>query len=316
MKIDLIAEFCQNHNGSREILSRMIDSAVRARFTHGKIQGLYSHELTKRGQFEVPNGAIFRPHEKEMDRLKSLDLSEEDERWFVEECYAKGIIPMITIFTHDGVRRAKTAGFRSIKIASYDCASFPLLDRVAEFAEEIVVSTGATDWTSVVRTASKLRDFQLNGLRIGLLHARTIYPTKSSDVGLARMLSIESLGVRAGFSDHSLINEDGLLATKFAIFLGAHVVERHYTVLPRKDTKDGPVSIDEDQASNISNFASATRADRLKDLQDNIHRLGEYTSITNLEPTEVEKLNATYYRGRVATKYNGTNVFAWEEWPK
>lgn len=316
MKVSLIAEFCQNHNGNLEVLKEMIASAARAQFTHGKIQGLYSSELTKRKEFENPSNPIFRPYNKEVERLSGLDLSEADEHWFVEECKAKGITPMITVFSHDGVRRAKNAGFRSIKIASYDCSSLKLIERVADFADEIVVSTGATSWNSVMNTSQRLLDFERRGIKVGLLHARTVYPAKSTDAGLARMLCIEGLGVRTGFSDHSLLDESGLLATKFALLLGAEIIERHYTVLPRNETKDGPVSIDEGQASTISEFANLNRREKIENLGENMYRLGEYVSIANLEPTEIETMNATYYRGRVASRLKERSFFSWEDWPE
>ena len=38
--VKIIAEFCQNHNGSFEILSRMLDTASKNGATHGKIQNI------------------------------------------------------------------------------------------------------------------------------------------------------------------------------------------------------------------------------------------------------------------------------------
>ena len=43
----LIAEFCQNHLGDRSILEKMIISAKNNGASHAKIQGLYSHEISK-----------------------------------------------------------------------------------------------------------------------------------------------------------------------------------------------------------------------------------------------------------------------------
>jgi len=43
--------------------------------------------------------AITRPFAAERERLSRLDLSDEDEAWFVEECRRAGIRSMITAFT-------------------------------------------------------------------------------------------------------------------------------------------------------------------------------------------------------------------------
>lgn len=312
MSTKLIAEFCQNHNGSREVLQEMIFAISRAGFTHAKIQGLYSAELTKRDEFEDSTSDLFRPYDREFDRLRRLDLTEEDEAWFVEATQNAGLQPMITVFTHAGVERAKRAGFSSIKIASYDCASHPLIQRCAEFASELIVSTGATSWVDVKSTSRLLSSFKRNGIEVGLLHARTIYPALATDTGLLRMLCLKDLGVSVGFSDHSLNNDDSLLATKFALFLGARIIERHFTVLPSEQTKDGPVSITEEQAKQISEFAQMTQEQKFKSLGSLLSRLPEFIQVQDLEPTEVEKKNVRYYRGRVASVVQGKIINSWE----
>ena len=78
----IIAEFCQNHQGSIEILEEMIESAKSNGATHAKIQGLYSHEITKRTEFENQNSGMYRPYKNEVERLRKLDLSFETEKWF------------------------------------------------------------------------------------------------------------------------------------------------------------------------------------------------------------------------------------------
>lgn len=313
VSVKLVAEFCQNHNGKKENLKKMIYSASRSGFTHGKIQGLYSYELTERPEFELEDAAIYRPYENEYNRLKNLDLTEEVESWFVNECLGSGIIPMITVFSHHGVDRAQRAGFQSIKIASYDCGSFPLIRRAAVFANEIVVSTGATDWETIEQTADLLRSFADGGIEIALLHARTIYPTPSAETGLARIMALRELGVPVGFSDHSRPDQDKLLATKFALTLGAVIIERHFTILDKSQSKDGPVSVNELEAAEISEFAAMSIDKKISDLGSDVERFSEFFKLNSLQPTEVEKLNASYYRGRVASKIEGRRVFGWEE---
>jgi sialic acid synthase SpsE len=313
MKVKLIAEFCQNHNGNREYLKTMIYSAVKAGFTHAKIQGLYSNELNRREEFEEKGSPVFRPFDKEFERLKKLDLSEDDENWFVEESKRAGITPMITVFTHNGVERARQSGFTSIKIASYDCASIPLIRRVANFASELVVSTGATSWEDVKKTAQILKTFKKSSIEVALLHARTIYPTPSDCTGLARLLALREFNLPVGFSDHSRPDVDGLLATKFALVLGAEVVERHFTVLDKSQTKDGPVSINEAEAAEISSFAAMSLEEKMANLDNEILRLGEFIKLSNFEPSDVEIMNAKYYRGRVGSIINGKRLFGWDE---
>jgi sialic acid synthase SpsE len=219
---------------------------------------------------------------------------------------------MITVFTHAGSERAFDAGFQSIKFASYDCASYPLIERVAKYAKEIIVSTGATPWRDVTKTASKLRALSDDGIIVGILHARTVYPATPKDAGLARMLALNSFGLPTGFSDHSMPMQDGVLATKFALFLGANIIERHFTILPRDETKDGPVSVNEQDSISINTFSKLNKADQLLNLGADFSKIGTYLSIESLEPTEQEFVNAKYYRGRVASMIGNHRIYGWE----
>ena len=48
----IIAEFCQNHNGSYSTLEKMVMNAKKSGATHGKIQNIFAKNLTFRPQFE------------------------------------------------------------------------------------------------------------------------------------------------------------------------------------------------------------------------------------------------------------------------
>jgi hypothetical protein len=130
---------------------------------------------------------------------------------------------------------------------------------------------------------------------------------------LARLLALREFNLPVGFSDHSRPDVDGLLATKFALVLGAEVVERHFTVLDKSQTKDGPVSINEAEAAEISSFAAMSLEEKMANLDNEILRLGEFIKLSNFEPSDVEIMNAKYYRGRVGSIINGKRLFGWDE---
>lgn len=315
----LIAECCQNHLGNPEILMEMVSKGALHGATHLKIQGLYHDELTYRKRFEENrppefSNSIVRPFESEYRRLENLTLDFETEVAFVTECNKVGVIPMITVFTHRGLDRALKAGFRSFKIASYDCASQALISRVLEFCDELVISTGATFWHEIDSTVNLIKKNKRPSTKIEFLHAVTEYPTEISSVRLLRMAALKSFGFPVGFSDHTPPASTNLWASALAIKLGASTVERHFTILNPSDTKDGPVSVDCNQLSSISRmFASPNYLDEnlpdLKTINDML------TPLYTLDPSEVELKNRDYYRGRVASVLNGDSIPAWEVWP-
>jgi len=174
----VIAEFCQNHKGDREIMKDMVWAAKEAGADYAKIQCIHTKYLTKREQFEggvIENGivkAIKRPYQTEYDRLKPMDLEEDDFIWFGEECKNAGIEPMTTVFTRGVVPFIASLGWKAVKIASYDCGSHPLIRDVREKFEHIYISTGASFDKEITKTAEILA-----GRSFSFLHCVTIYPT-------------------------------------------------------------------------------------------------------------------------------------------
>lgn len=319
MAVKIIAEFCQNHNGDVDILNRMILEAKEGGASHAKIQGLYSSELTKRPEFEPENqkeGSLLRPYQAEFDRLAKLDLTLETESNFVEACKRAGIIPMTTVFTHLGLERALTAGFKNFKIASYDCASRALISRILPHADELVISTGATAWSEIELTSKLVSNEKKPHTKIAFLHARTIYPTPLDKMNISRMLFLRYLGWETGLSDHSRPEVDGLISSKLAIHLGASYVERHFTVLARTETRDGPVSITPRELQELNEFSQKDSQTRYLELSA-IKNLASITfGESELEIDDIEAINAKYYRGRVASLHDTKQIYSWESWPE
>lgn len=309
----IIAEMCQNHLGREVILQAMIASAKESGATHAKIQGIYTSELTKRSEFESKESGLFRPFTAEYSRLKPLELTEKEERQFIDSCYEVGITPMITVFTHTGAARAKRVGFKSIKIASYDCASWPLIRRCMEFAEELVISTGATSWIEVLKTIGKIKELKSDDQYFAVLHARTLYPCELTEARLARMLLLKQLGFEAGLSDHSNPSRDLLLTSKLAIAMGADVLERHFTILPKDMTKDGPVSVNAQELKELSDFSFSSSEFFVSFLNNNAKAWESAAKFDSLNPSAVELINTRYYRGRFASFSSGKPIHPWED---
>ncbi|HJR62286.1 MAG TPA: N-acetylneuraminate synthase family protein [Gemmatimonadaceae bacterium] len=311
----LIAECCQNHNGDREILRRMIHEAAGNGADYVKIQAIRSRDLTRRERFE--DGAtdsrgqtttIKRPYEPELQRLQRLDLSIDDELWFVDECRRAGVAAMTTVFTRTAAREVKDMGFQAVKIASYDCPSYPLLRDVARWWKTIVVSTGACYDAEIAQAAEVLA-----GVDLTLLHCVTIYPTKLEDFHLRRMEWLRRFTTKVGLSDHSEVAVDGIWASKIALALGADCIERHFTVLAADQTRDGRVSITPQQLRELREFANRSRRERMQIVSREFPRWDTLLGESTRDMTQAELLNRDYYRGRFASKIGGREIYNWEE---
>ncbi len=315
MKPILIAEFCQNHNGDRDILKRMIHEATASGADYVKIQSIRAHELTLRERFETGledsqgnSRAIKRPYQAEFERMERLELTLEDESWFVDECLRAGVKSMTTVFTRATAQAVKDLGFEAVKIASYDCASYPLLREVRQLWSTVVVSTGST-YDNEIEQAVEI----LKSGHFALLHCVTIYPTPMHNFHLKRMDWLRRFSTQVGLSDHSHVATDGVWASKIALASGADWIERHFTVLDPGNTKDGPVSITPELLKELREFAELPRTERMAKIKseypDWMIALGK--SQRSLSHTEV--LNRDYYRGRFASKIGDQTVYNWED---
>jgi sialic acid synthase SpsE len=319
-----IAELCQNHNGNFDTVRRMVDAAAEGGASHVKIQHIYTRNLVYRPEFEEgleqnsEMKAIRRPWQPEYDRLKGLELTEDECARFVEYVESVGLVPMTTCFARGDVERIAQQGFRTIKVASYDCASFPMLREMAHRFDYLYVSTGATFDDELCHAAGVLREYAKG---YSLLHCVTQYPTPLEAMHLNRIRWLNDYTNEVGFSDHSLVSRDGMVAAKAAVACGAEVVERHFTVSDPSETKDGPVSITKEHIRSLIDFSRLSPADQRAQLTEEYPDWEQMLGKAKRWLSDAELLNRDYYRGRFATpRREGAHrlaemVLNWEETP-
>ncbi len=317
----IIVEVCQNHNGDRGVLREMIRAAAEGGADIVKGQIIFSEDLAFRERFErglvEANGvrkAIHRPFGPEYHRLSRLDLAEDDYRFFVEECYRAGVQPMLTVFSRRRIPLAVSLPWKErwVKVASYDCASFPLLRELAGRFDRVITSTGGTLDDEIRQAALILKG---SGKPYALLHCVTSYPNTLAMANLARLRWLRQFAPEVGWSDHTQLSPAGLKAAKFAIYLGADFIERHFTVLPASDTKDGPVSITPDLLRELAAFNRLPREEQRLVIKREVPEWPLMLGQAERDMTHTEMLNRDYYRGRFASFVSDRWVYNWEEQP-
>ena len=316
----IIVELCQNHNGDRELLKKMIRAAKRNGADIVKGQIIFSEDLTNRERFdegqEESSGVkktIKRPYKAEFERMKALDLSADDYKFFVEECNRVGVTPMLTVFSRNRVPLAAKLPYqreKMVKVASYDCASVALVKELADNFDHLVISTGATLDDEIKKTAELLKS---KNKKFTFLHCVTSYPNTLAMANLARMEWLRQFTSSVGWSDHSLISRDGIKMAKVAMMLGADYIELHLTTLPVDKTKDGPVSINPKQLKELSLFAKLSKREQKKIVGKEIPDWKTMVGLAERDMTHTEMLNRDYYRGRFASWVNGEWVYNWED---
>jgi len=272
----IISELCQNHNGDREILERMIKTAAVCSDIV-KIQSIKANTFTFRKEYEE-----FRPYEAEYDRLKSLELSREDEEFFIFKCMEYGVESMTTIFVPQHAPSFNNLGYDNLKLSGYSIPAFDYGKKLKNFNfKRLFFSTSSLTLEEIKKTIKNLNEM---GIEYYMLQCTCVYPTPLDKLNLQNIEFFRSLGVQnVGLSDHSNPHEDNLLSSKLAILQGIDVLERHFTVLNIEETRDGKVSVTPKMMSELKRFSRLSKDDQYRELN---------------EFNEQQIFNHDYYRGR------------------
>ncbi len=316
-KVTVIAELCQNHKGDIKLVEEMVHAASESGADIAKIQSIDSSDLTHRKKFDdglIENGevkVIKRPYKNEYERLKLLDLNKSHHLKFIEICEKYNIKPMTTIFNLSKIKYVKDCDFKYIKIASYDCGSHSLIKEILKKNfEKIVISSGASYDDEIEKTCHLMRDHK----DFSLLHCVTIYPTPLEEAHLNRIKYLKTLTENVGISDHSDPEKTGYKLCVGAVNLGANIVEKHFTILDKDQTRDGPVSVNQKQLKKLVELVNLDDEDRNNYIKINIPEYKKMLGKEKRDLSKVELLNRDYYRGRFSSKNKKNEiVHNWDE---
>ena len=316
----IIAELCQNHNGDIKVLSEMVAAASEAGADILKIQSMRSKDLTFRERFEdglIEGGkikVIKRPYKAELERLSKLDLDYDLHAKFFELCEKYKVIPMTTIFSFNNIEFLKQfKNLNHIKIASFDCNSHALVKKICKTFKDkkIIISTG----TAYNREIDITNDILLKeNVDYALLHCISIYPTPIYDANLNRIDYLRKKSKFVGLSDHSDPEKDKNVIPAAGFLKKIDYIEKHFTVLNKNQTKDGPVSANPEQFKEIIKLSKMSEQDLKEYLKEMSVDIKKVFGSESRELTETELLNRDYLQGRFAFKdKNNKTWYNWDE---
>lgn len=275
----IISELCQNHNGDRSILESMIRAAA-VDSDILKIQSIKADTLTKREEYEE-----FRPYEGEYKRLKGIELSWEDEKFFIDKCKEHGVESMTTLFTPNHIEYFNSLGYDNLKLSGYSIPAFGYGKLLKDINfKTLYFSASSLTLDEISKTVINLKEMNID---FYLLGCTCVYPTPLEKANLQNIDFYRFyFGLdRIGYSDHSNPHDDNLLTAKLAIFQGIDVLERHFTILEIDETRDGKVSMTPSMLAELKRFSMLSQKE-------------QYIEIN--EFNKQQEHNHDYYRGRFA----------------
>jgi N,N'-diacetyllegionaminate synthase len=224
----IIAEAGVNHDGDLQKAKELILAAASAGADIVKFQTFSAERLvTQAAQKAEYQKQITGSHESQFEMLQRLELTKNMHEELMEECQKYSIQFLSTAFDIHSVDMLAALGLELFKIPSGEITNLPYLRHIGGLRKSVILSSGMATLSEVLDALVVLENAGTPRNSITVLHCTTEYPAPIKDVNLRAMLTIrDRLGVRVGYSDHTLGTEVAIAA----IAMGATVIEKHLTL--------------------------------------------------------------------------------------
>ncbi len=236
----VVAELGLNHNGDVAMGRELIRQAKLCGADMVKLQTWAGDSRVS----ESAKGARYadktlQMEETSFEMFRRLRLSYEDHIELFEYAKQQEIPIISTPFDEKSVDLLVELGIKALKIASFDLVNIPLLRYAASKGVPLIVSTGMASLAMVEDALDAIAAEE--NPNVILLHCVSAYPAGPQDSNLRAMETMRrAFNVPVGFSDHTV----GSLVSIMAMTLGAHLLEKHFTLDTRLEGTDHVLSLD------------------------------------------------------------------------
>jgi N,N'-diacetyllegionaminate synthase len=279
----IIAEAGVNHNGKIALAKQLVDIAADAGTDAVKFQTYKTTELILPDIEKAPYQMRTTDQtEGQMQMLKSLEIDEAFHLRIIERCKERDILFLSTPYDLNSLDLLLKLNVPAIKIASTDTTNLLFLEKVAQTGKPVILSTGMSTLNEIESAVHCLRE---NGCsNLALLKCTSDYPTKPEEVNLAAMSQMAyHFNAVIGFSDHT----QGVGASPYAVAMGSHIVEKHFTVDKSLPGPDHQASL---SPKELTEWVKAIR------------EVEVYLGRPEIEPTPGELINRKTMRKNIVAK--------------
>ncbi|MFL6622352.1 MAG: pseudaminic acid synthase [Sulfurifustis sp.] len=224
----IVAEISANHNGSLERAIRLIEAAASAGVHAVKLQTLTPEGLTlnsERADFVIDDRDSPWSGRSLYELYREACTPWEWHEPLFERARNLGLVVFSTPFEEKAVDFLEQLDTPCYKIASFENADLPLIERAAATGKPLIISTGMASIAELDETVRAAR--AAGCTQLVLLKCTSTYPATPTDSNLLTIPHMRELfGCDVGLSDHTL----GIGAAVASVALGAVMIEKHFTL--------------------------------------------------------------------------------------
>ena len=164
-------------------------------------------------------------------RFLSTQLTNEQFHILIDHARDKNLITMATPFDEESVDLMEEMNFEITKIGSCSANDWPLLEKVSEKNNPVIISTGGLNISDIDKIVSFCDH---RGLDFALNHCVSVYPTPPNLCELNQIEVMRSRypGITIGWSTHEDPNDSDIIMVAYA--KGARIFEKHVGYINKK----------------------------------------------------------------------------------
>jgi len=171
--------------------------------------------------------------------FKRLQLNVKDHEMVFEWSKKNNYPVFSTPFDEQSVDLLLKFNVEAFKVASFDAVNLPLLKYIASKKKPIILSTGMCGMGEIEDALEAVASQDNKNLI--LLHCVSSYPADPRDINLNVISNLQkTFRLPVGYSDHTV----GNIVSTAAMALGAHVIEKHFTLNKLLEGSDHALSAD------------------------------------------------------------------------
>jgi len=222
MKTFIISEIGINHNGSLDIVKKLIDNSIEVgcdavKFQKRTVDRVYTQEFLESSR-ESSWGDTQRAQKD------GLEFGKEEYDEIDRYCKEKEIEWFASAWDIESQLFLRQYNLKYNKIASPMLTHKRLLETVAEEGKYTFISTGMSTVEQIAKAVKIFKDY---GCSFELMHCNSSYPTEDFNSNLSCIKTLrERFDCNVGYSGH----EKGIQITLAAVALGVTSIERHITL--------------------------------------------------------------------------------------